>query len=52
MIFVNWCHVLQEVGLSEEDVGMEKFREVGSMVCALKNGDLEPAKAYVLSLVI
>ncbi|VDL64062.1 unnamed protein product [Hymenolepis diminuta] len=37
----------KEVGLSEEDVGMEKFREVGSMVCALKNGDLEPAKAWL-----
>nr|CDS33126.1 sporulation protein rmd5 [Hymenolepis microstoma] len=37
----------KEVGLSEEDVGMEKFREVGSMVCALKDGDLEPARAWL-----
>ncbi|VDO07403.1 unnamed protein product [Rodentolepis nana] len=37
----------KEVGMNEEDVGMEKFREVGSMVCALKDGDLEPAKAWL-----
>ncbi|KAM7537035.1 hypothetical protein Aperf_G00000076468 [Anoplocephala perfoliata] len=37
----------KEAGLSEEDVGMGMFREVGSMVFALKNGDLEPAKAWL-----
>lgn len=38
----------QEVGFSEEDIGLKQFREVGTMVAALKNGKLGPAKEWVL----
>lgn len=37
----------QEVGFSEEDIGLKQFREVGTMVAALKNGELGPAKEWV-----
>lgn len=32
------------MGFSEEDIGLKQFREVGAMVSALKNGNLDPAK--------
>ncbi|VDD83736.1 unnamed protein product [Mesocestoides corti] len=37
----------KEVGFSEEDIGLKQFREVGAMVVALKNGDLNPAKNWL-----
>ncbi|KAL5970542.1 E3 ubiquitin-protein ligase RMND5A [Taenia solium] len=37
----------KEVGFSEEDIGLKQFREVGTMVAALKNGELGPAKEWL-----
>ncbi|VDM31096.1 unnamed protein product [Hydatigera taeniaeformis] len=37
----------KEVGFSEDDIGLKQFRDVGTMVAALKNGELGPAKEWL-----